>query len=143
MKRFVFFVTTILIIAAVFFISCEEQKVEFDSEYISDVAMTASVDRAFKPLNKTNTFNTDTPRIYCTFRVINAPAGTVVTAEWIYKGTTGVEDQFIDSWTEFVEGNKNMAMFMNLPARGRPIGEYEIILSIDGKPQGSIPFEVK
>ena len=106
-------------------------------------AMATNIDQSRKPVKITSTINNDTPRIYCTFQVTNAPIGTSVSAEWIFKGTSNVENHFIDSWTELVEGNKNMAMFMNRHPNGWPLGNYEVILYVDGEPQGSVPFKVK
>ena len=145
MRRVIFFIALAVIIAAAFSIGCEEQQVEFDSEYIRNVAMTASIDKSYKPQKITYTFDKDTQRIYCTFQLVNVDTGTSIAAEWIYlKGEANVENYLIDSWTQFIEGNQNMAMYIdNHYPNGWPSGSYVLALYVNGELQGSVPFRVK
>ena len=144
MKRLGLFTAIALIFTSLFFTGCSGEVQDFESDKITNVAMTTNINKLRKPTKITYTFNYDTPRIYCTFQVIDAPIGTSVTAEWVYvKGASNVENYLIDSWTEFTEGNKNIAMFINRLPNGWPSGDYEVVLYINGEPQGSIPFKVK
>ncbi|MFC1845920.1 hypothetical protein ACFLYM_00700 [Chloroflexota bacterium] len=144
MKTVGTFMALILIIIAVLLVSCGEEQVEFNSDYIHNVAMAADIDEAYKPQKITYTFDTDTPRIYCTFQVIAAPVGTSVSAEWIYiEGAASVQNYIIDSLTQLIEGDQNTAMYINRLPNGWPSGDYKVILYINGEPQGSVPFKVK
>lgn len=145
MRRAISLLAMALIIITAIFIGCGEQQVEFDSEYINDVAMTTSIDKLYRPQNVTYTFSTDTPRIYCTFKTINIDTATTITAEWVYlKGEADVENYLIDSWTQLIEGNENIAMFLdNRFPNGWPPGSYLVALYINDEPQGIVPFRVK
>lgn len=74
------------------------------------------------------TFATDTPEIYVTAVLNNAPEGTLTTFSWRY-----VTDDFhIDSITlESIETTTTLQSSLNMPEEGWPVGEYEVVLSIN------------
>lgn len=73
------------------------------------------------------TFATDTPEIYISAILHNAPEGTLTTFSWRY-----ITDDFhIDSITlESVETTTTLQSSLNMPDEGWPVGEYEVIISI-------------
>ncbi len=73
-------------------------------------------------------FATDTPEIYVTAILNNAPEGTLTTFSWRY-----ITDDFhIDSITlESLETTTTLQSSLNMPDEGWPVGEYEVVLSIN------------
>jgi len=111
---------------------------------ISDITMAKGVDAAKKPVNPTSRFTTDTPEVFCSAKMNNAPPGTKVTGKWIYVSgelaeASGYE---IDSATLEIQGTSYFSMSLSRPTNGWPKGIYAVVLLIDGEEAGSAPFTV-
>ena len=107
--------------------------------------MCESVDENDQPVGATNVFITDTPVIYCSFKVSNAPPDTNVKAEWIYIG--GEEDitpGLIDEASTIIDESGYYFAALPLPSGYVwPTGSYKVVLYIDGKEAVSVPFTVQ
>jgi hypothetical protein len=121
-----------------------ECSASFTTAKISQATMALSVDSDGKPVNPTNKFYTDTPAIYCSVIVSNAPEQTEVTSVWVYvRGEADLENYEIDSYGLTVEGTTYVYFYMNRPTNGWPAGEYKLVLYLDGKEETSVPFTVQ
>ncbi len=89
----------------------------------------------------TNTFTNDTPEIYVTGVLDNAPGTTNLKSEWYYMED---EEALIDSAEAETEELKTEFNFsLSRPDDGWPEGAYEIRLFIDGEHQETLEFEVE
>jgi hypothetical protein len=92
--------------------------------------MALSVDAEGKAVNATNKFYVDTPAIYCSLKVSNAPEHTDVTSVWVYvRGEVDLENYEIDSYGMTVGGTTYLYFYMNRPTNDWPIGEYKRFFS--------------
>ena len=77
----------------------------------------------------------------------NAPAGTVVKAEWLAVQIEGYEtdeliyEQTISDFTE--ESFTGLIFFQLSNDSGWPVGEYKVDVYLDGAFVGSVPFSVQ
>ena len=73
-------------------------------------------------------FSPDTPEIYVSAILNNAPEGTLTTFSWRY-----LEDNYdIDSITlESIDTTTTLQSSLSIPDNGWPLGEYEVILSLE------------
>lgn len=119
-------------------------EVSFTSAKLSEATMCLGVDGENKPLNPTDTFGVNTPEIFCSVKLSNAPEDTEVGSEWIYvKGElSGYDNTTIDSLALPAEGTQYIQFSLPRPQSGWPVGEYELKLYIDGKEQVTLPFTV-
>jgi hypothetical protein len=92
-----------------------------------------------EPIESTNTFTPDTPEIFCSAKLSNAPAGTEIKSEWIYVP----EDLLIDTWSTSAEGTRYLSSSVTRPGNSWPTGDYKVILSLDGKEAASVSFKVQ
>ncbi|MBN1152709.1 MAG: hypothetical protein JXA58_05800 [Dehalococcoidia bacterium] len=119
-------------------------EVSFTTASLSEATMCLGVDGDSKPLNPTDEFSVNTPEIFCSVKLSNAPDDTEVLAEWVYvKGEAeGVEDYVIDTVSVTAGGTVYMWFSLERPDTGWPVGEYELNLSVDGKKKETVPFTV-
>jgi len=119
-------------------------EVSFTTAKLTEATMCLGVDSESKPVNPTDAFGVNTPEIFCSVKLSNAPADTEVLSEWVYiKGeVAGVTDYVIDTLPLNAEGTQYLQFSMERPDDGWPIGEYELNLYIDGKDAVSLPFTV-
>ena len=105
-----------------------------------DVKMASAVDSATNlPVTATNTFKTNTPLIFCTFKS-DAEAGTIVNVEWWY--TTN--DAFItDASLEIPEKGIPLSFSLSIPIEGWPVGDYEAKIYVDENYVTSKKFKVE
>jgi hypothetical protein len=125
-------------------LSCGE--VSFTTARLSEMTMAASIDETTaQPIEKTDTFSVDTPQIFVSVKVSNAPSETDVTTEWIYVGgeVADLENYTIDTASVEVEGTRYIYFYRPMPEAGWPKGDYKVVFSIDDKEQGSVPFKVQ
>lgn len=134
MKKILFFsFVTILLISMT---ACVLTTANF-----TELTMASEVDANQKPVVKTNTFSTDTPVIYVTGTLNNAPEGTVVVTSWYYLENDsylfidGVSMGFVDSSTDF-------SFSLSRPTTGWPVGDYKVELIIDEAKTSTITFKV-
>ena len=119
-------------------------EVSFTTAKLTEATMCLGVDGDFKPLNPTDKFSVNTPEIFCSAKLSNAPDDTEILSEWVYvKGAAeGVTDYVIDSGAVTAEGTAYMWFSYPRPDGGWPIGEYQVNLYIDGKKAVSLKFTV-
>ncbi len=106
--------------------------------------MATGVDSESKPVGATDVFDANTPEIFCSVKLSNAPSDTEVLSEWVYiKGELeGVTDHVIDSFPVLTDGTRYIEFSMTRPDNGWPTGEYEMVLYVDGKAKVTLPFTV-
>ena len=123
----------------------DRPKVILSTASLSEATMTENVDDYLRPLDATDVFNIDAPEIHCSVKLSNAPLDTEVKGEWIYiEGEEeGLENYMIDSNTIITEGTRYLNFSLSIPDNGWPVGEYEIVLSINGKEKMRVPFFIK
>ena len=123
----------------------DRPKVILSTASLSEATMTENVDDTMRPLNSTDVFNIDAPEIHCSVKLSNAPADTEIKGEWIY--IEGEEEDLnnymIDSTIIITEGSRYLDFSLSIPDNGWPVGEYELVLSINGKEKMRVPFFVK
>ncbi len=122
-----------------------EGEVSFTTASLSEATMCQSVDKDMRPVNAISVFNADTPKIFCSVKLSNAPPDTEIKAEWIYiEGEVEDLNNFmIDDWSATTEGTHYISTSMTRPYDGWPRGEYNIVLYVDGEEKLSVPFTVK
>lgn len=117
----------------------------FTTARLSEATMAASVDETtHQPIDKTDTFSADTPVIFASAKLSNAPPGTEVTADWIYVSgeVADLENYTIMTLADKYDGTQYLYFSVTKTEAGWPAGDYKVVLSIDGKEQASIPFTV-
>ncbi|HAS04308.1 MAG TPA: hypothetical protein DCR71_00850 [Dehalococcoidia bacterium] len=144
MRRLFCATITILLVLSTALSLGAECSSSFTTANISEATMALSVDNDAKPLNPTNKFYEDTPVIYCSLKVSNAPVATDITSVWVYvRGELELEDHEIDSFGMTVEGTTYVYFYMNRPTNNWPLGEYKLVFYLDGKEAESLPFTVQ
>ena len=88
----------------------------------------------------TDTFGQNTPEIFCSVEVANAPDETKLKGSWYYMEDGDTE---IDSYTLDVEGTSVASMSLIKPTKGWPVGSYELRLYIDDKLEETKSFTVQ
>jgi len=108
----------------------------------TDLAVAADVDENNGPIGVTNTFAVDSPMVYVTGLLKNAPEGTVITSEWYYLESD--PDTFIDRASyESVDTTNSFDFSLSKPNAGWPLGEYEVKLYIDDEYKETVTFKVE
>jgi pSer/pThr/pTyr-binding forkhead associated (FHA) protein len=117
----------------------------FSTAKLSEATMTTAVDADMRPLNATDVFTVNTPEIHCSVKLSNAPDDTEIKSEWVYLHgeREDLRNYMIDSTIVITEGTRYLDFSLSNPENGWPIGEYELILSIDEKEAMRVPFSVK
>jgi hypothetical protein len=108
----------------------------------TDLAMTTQINADNTPVFTATVFPTNSPVVYVTGVIKNAPTDTVAMAEWYYLETDS--PFFIDSadmTTEFTDTSFNFSL--SIPDNGWPAGSYEVKLYIDGKLKNTVAFELE
>ena len=123
-----------------------EGEISVTTASLSKAAMAKSVDETTKqPIEAASVFTSDTPVIYCTVKLSNAPSDTEIKAEWIYVEGEAEEmtNYLIDEDISIAEGTQYLSFSEARPETGWPRGEYKVVLYIDGKESLSVPFTVE
>lgn len=92
------------------------------------------------------TFATDTPKIFVTAHMTDeVKAGSKVVVSWIAVDTEGVAppNYKIDEVSLDVVLANVIDSSLSRPNNGWPVGNYEVVFSIDGKIMETTDFEVK
>lgn len=147
MRKFAIFAVSMIIaslLLAIPLTGCEGE-VSFTTASLSEATMCKSVDEDMKPLDITDVFTTDTPEIFCSVKLSNAPSDTEIKAEWIYiEGELeDTSNYLIAEWSTTTDGTRHIGVSMTRPSAGWPKGEYKVVLYIDGKEELSVPFTVE
>jgi len=115
----------------------------FSSANFANIKMASEINEdTLAPVIVTKVFAPDSPIIYVTGEVKNAPSGTVIKAEWIY--TQNEPDEPIGTGEDTVEATTNVFEF-HLTNGGDPfpVGTYNIKLYLDGKVKAEVGFSVE
>lgn len=92
-----------------------------------------------EPIEPTTTFAPDTPQIFGSAKLSNAPAGTEIKSEWIYiQG-----DLLIDSWSTSAEGTQYISSSITRPDSTWPTGDYKLVIYLNSKEAATVPFKVQ
>lgn len=147
MKKFAILTVTITIASLLLVLpltGCGGE-VSFTTASLSEATMCQSVDENMQPVDATNVFTTDTPEIFCSVKLSNAPPDTEIKAEWIYiEGELeDVSNYQIDEWSTTTDGTRYISVAVTRPYDGWPRGDYKVVLYIDGKEELSVPFTVE
>lgn len=108
----------------------------------TDLKVASEVDTSNKPVVITSKFGVESPVIYVTGILKNAPEGTVIKAEWYYLESDPVT--FIDEASlESVDTTTPFYFNLSKPNNGWPVGNYEVKLYIDDEYKNSSTFSVE
>jgi hypothetical protein len=113
---------------------------------LSEATMCSSIDSQTKrPAEKADVFSTNTPEIYCSVKLSNAPPNTEVKAVWIYvQGEAkDLKDYTITEYPMTADGTRYLSFSVTQPTAGWPRGDYMIKLFVDGKERLTVPFSVQ
>ncbi len=122
-----------LVLATVPATGCSGE-VSFTTASLSDATMALGVDEDARPINPTDEFDVDTPEIFCSVKLSNAPHDTEITSEWVYlQGEADVTDHVIDTYTLVTDGSRHLTFSIERPDNGWPVGDYRLVLYVDGK----------
>ncbi|MFC2161347.1 hypothetical protein ACFLRW_03440 [Acidobacteriota bacterium] len=133
---------SLIILIVVLSVGCEAS---FSTAKLSDATMCTKINEETKePVEKTDVFTSDSPEIYCSVKLSNAPSDTKIKSEWIYvKGEAeDLSDYVIDEFTITTEGTKYVSFSLSRPNTGFPKGEYILKLYLDDEIKLSVPFKV-
>ena len=124
-------------------VGCDGE-VSFTTASLSAATMAKGTDSDSQPVGPTDQFEIDTPEIFCSVKLSNAPNDTEVLSEWVYiKGELeGVTDHVIDTFPVVTDGTRYLEFSMERPDGGWPVGAYELVLYVDGKEKVAVPFTV-
>jgi hypothetical protein len=112
----------------------------FSTANVSQPAMASTVDSVtMQPINKTSVFTAQSPIIYATVYVQNAPTETKIKAKWTYV------DSKIDIGTvsfQTTQTNQYVAFNLTRPNNGFPVGSYTVDIYLNDKLKETIKFTV-
>jgi hypothetical protein len=92
-----------------------------------------------EPIEPTTTFAPDTPEIFGSAKLSNAPAGTEIKSEWIYVP----EDLLVDTSSTSAEGTRYLSSSITRPGSSWPMGDYKLVLYLNGQEAASVSFKVQ
>ena len=138
-------IALVLILAVIPLIGSEAE-VSFTTASLSEATMTTTVDENMQPLDTTDVFTPDTPEIFCTFKLSNAPPDTEIKAKWVYiEGELEDVSNYLvdDKWSTTTDCTRYISVSIIRPYDGWPKGDYKVILYVDDKEELSVPFYVR
>ena len=118
----------------------------FSSASLSEGTMCKNINpQTHQPLDKTDTFSTDTAVINLTVKLSNAPADTEVKTQWTYvKGDVpGVTNYQLGEYSVKTDGTRYISFSLDAPDKGFPKGDYTVTCLVNGKKKLTVPFSVK
>jgi hypothetical protein len=103
------------------------------------------LDNEAKPVNITSIFAPGDAAICCSAKLLNAPSGTEVKAQWIYmKGEQKDLNNYMVTENKFTSVDSRYLKFsLSKPTSGWPKGYYSLKLSPNGKEKTVVPFKVQ
>ena len=136
-------VAVALVLAALPLVGCSGE-VSFTTASLSEETMALGVDSDARPVGPTETFQVDTPEIFCSVKLSHAPSDTEVAAEWIYVegDLKGYENHTIDTYSLVTDGDRHLYFSMERPDDGWPVGTYKIVFYVDSKEETTAFFSV-
>jgi hypothetical protein len=134
----------VLFLLVVPLVSCEAE-VSFTTASLSEAKMSTGVDSDLRPVGLTDVFHEDTPEIFCTFKISNAPSDTEVKAVWLYvEGELkDLKDYVIGEWSTDAGDSRYIYASLTRPDNGWPLGSYKVVMYVDDKEELSVPFTVE
>jgi len=139
-----FIITVTLLLLVIPSTGCEGE-VSFTTAALSEATMCQGVDKDMQPLDTTDIFATDTPEIFCSVKLSNAPPDTDFRAEWIYiEGELeDISNYLIDEWSITTEGTRYISISLVRPDNEWPRGDYKAVLYINGAEELVVPFTLQ
>ncbi len=116
---------------------------DFTTAKLEDVQTAKSIDYETNlPTEVARVFNVNSPVVYVTGTLKNAPENTVISIEWIY---LDMDPEYLIAEVELKAEHTNVDFFFELtkPNNGWPLGDYECRLYIDGDYQENVFFTVE
>ena len=112
---------------------------------LSEVSTASSVSPEGQPLSVSTIFLANTPAIYVTAKVNNAPENTTIGAKWFYvKDDTGKElDQQLGEDSLSAKGTRYVSFTRQAPGGAWGSGQYSVSLLINGKEITNAQFTVQ
>lgn len=91
------------------------------------------------------TFAKDTPELFLSSDLSDAPSGTKVTVSWISVDSHGVAppNYTIDELNFTITNENIVTSTLTKPTNGWPVGTYRVDLSVEGAVLGSIDFSIQ
>src|SRR4030042_1196364 len=120
--------------------ACSAPKASF-----SEATMCKGIDPQTKrPVEKTNVFTADTPVIYCSVKVSNAPPETKATAVWIYiQGEAReLQNSEFSKYSFMGSGTTYLSFPIHPPDYGWGVGGYAVKLLLNEREQLTVSFQV-
>ncbi len=119
-----FFTVIILILLS----SCD---FSVSTAHIDDVKMCTRISNNQCPADNP-TFSRNTPEIYVSCHLKNAPENTKVRFDWNYYGQKKFTIRSVTLDSGDKTGTLNLQSSLSRPTNGWPVGEYEVAISIVG-----------
>jgi hypothetical protein len=97
-----------------------------------------------RPLDASDTFPTNVPKIYCAFK-LSAPAGTKVSARWaVLTGECLTAKKLANVEMTLPEKMRMrwFYFFITRPKKGWPVGTYQVSVDLGDKEVVTLPFTV-
>ena len=115
------------------------------SGLISQAVMATSINSTtLEPVKTTDRYKTDTPVIYCSVLLLEAPDDTVVNADWIYvKGEVPGENQRIGDSHIVTDGPRFLSFEKVRTEEKWMRGDYNVVISVNGKKEITVPFKIQ
>ena len=115
---------------------------------LSEATMCKSIDQETQqPIEKGDVYPTDAEAFYCSVKLSNAPADTVVSAQWIYvQGEeASLNNYLIDETSVTTDGTRYVGFSLTRGPESPawPRGDYIVKLLVDGKEKITVPFKVQ
>jgi hypothetical protein len=144
---------SVLLAASVLFCACggasgPGTKKSGNSSIIEGV-MTTAVDNDSKPTGPvTTSFDSSTPVIYCSFKVLEVVPEDMIKVSWYYvKGeAVGKENELLNETFSIAESDAPaylLAFYLDKPVSGWYKGDYKVVISINNAEKLSVPFSIK
>lgn len=111
---------------ALFFVACSVTTANID-----DVKVCTSISDNQCPSDNP-VFNTNTPEIFISCHLNNAPENTEVEFAWFYYGQQKIAIDAVKLSSGSKIGTLNLQSSLSKPSNGWPQGKYEVVLSIVG-----------
>jgi hypothetical protein len=138
MKTTVTILSIILILCTItmFFTGCD---VNLAGATLSEAVMCTGVDpETLSPKGKTDVFPPDFEELNCNARLSNAPAGTLVKAQFMDSSNTLITESTVE-----VKGTEYVNFRMARGEKPWVAGDYSVILYLDGKKNTTVNYKIQ
>jgi len=114
-----------------------------EGEVLTELATASSVYGLTQaPKDLADKFYPDTPVVYLTMFMNNAPEGTKIRVDWLYLGADGAKEQLIIPAELATGGTRQLAFNMKPGAGDLPVGKYEARVYLNDAELKRVPFSV-